>query len=65
MIEERLKICSKCPLNKNDVCSNTLYLDPKTNDVSTTPLKGYYKGCNCYLPSKVKSTTAHCPAEKW
>ena len=44
MIEERLKICKVCPLNNNGICSQKLFYNPKTNDVSTTAKKDYVNG---------------------
>ena len=43
--EERLKICEKCPLVKNEPayglrCDSSKYMDPKTGEVSRTPKSG-------------------------
>lgn len=67
MIEERLEICRKCPICDLDnwICNAKLYLNPITNDVSTTPKDGYIKGCNCKLNWKAKNPNRHCPAKKW
>lgn len=50
----RLSICKTCPLYANDICSSYLYLNPRTNDVSTEPKQGYYKGCGCKISIKIK-----------
>ena len=49
MIEERLRICKVCPLNNNGICSQKLFYNPKTNDVSTTAKKDYVNGCGCVI----------------
>ena len=48
-ITERTKICRSCPICDTDkeICNAKLYLNPETNDVSTTPKPGYIKGCGC------------------
>lgn len=51
-------------MNQNK-CSSTLYIDPKTNSVSSAPKEGYIKGCGCYIPTKIKKEFNHCPANKW
>lgn len=67
MIEERIAICKVCAIYNaaQEKCSNILYLNPENNDVSLTPKDGYIKGCGCYIPTKVKRETNHCPAHKW
>ena len=42
MINERERICRKCPICDLDnwVCNAKLYLNPETNDVSITPKEG-------------------------
>lgn len=67
MIEEREKICKKCPICDLDnwVCNAKLYLNPDTNDVSISPKDGYIKGCGCVLKYKIPNGNKHCPAKKW
>lgn len=67
MIEERTEICRKCPICDLDkwVCNAKLYLNPKTNDVSTIQKKDYIKGCGCILKFKIPNSKKHCPAGKW
>ena len=65
MIEERLRICKVCPLNNNGICSQKLFYNPKTNDVSTTAKKDYVNGCGCVLKFKVRAFGERCPAGKW
>lgn len=66
--QERMKICKICPLFLNSlggICNPKLYLNPKTEDVSTTYKDGYKKGCGCRLLAKTKLVNAHCPNDKW
>lgn len=67
MEEERLAICEKCGIyNKTqNKCSSALYIDPKTNNVSSKLKDGYVRGCGCYIPVKIKKEFNHCPANKW
>lgn len=37
LVEERLKLCRKCPLYNNGVCNQRLFYNPQTGDVSSTP----------------------------
>ena len=48
----RLKICENCGIYDptRRLCNGSLYINPDTNDVSTSPKKGYFKGCSCYIP---------------
>lgn len=66
-ITKRTKICRACAIcdTKNELCNSKLYLNPDTNDVSTTPKKGYIKGCGCHLKPKIENLKKHCPAGKW
>lgn len=66
-IQERTEICSRCPIcnTEKGICNSHLYLNPKTNDVSTKPKKGYIKGCGCYLKRKIELKKSICPAGKW
>lgn len=63
----RFRICEQCGIYDQDrkICNGSLYINPKTNDVSLTQKVGYVKGCNCYIPRKVLNATAKCPAGKW
>lgn len=63
--KERLIICNKCPLNNNGICSQRLFLNPLTNDVSIKAKAGYISGCGCVIKFKVKHEYEHCPAKKW
>lgn len=66
--EYRLNICYKCPIystRMGGLCNNKLWLDPKTNDVSTSKKSGYIRGCGCLLKSKVKNPDSSCIADKW
>lgn len=68
LLQERLKICKKCSLFLNTlggICNPKLYLDPKTEDVSTTYKNGYKKGCGCRINAKARLVNEHCPNDKW
>lgn len=67
MEEERLDICKKCGIYNaaQEKCSSILYINPETNDVSLVEKEGYIKGCGCYIPTKIKRESNHCPAKKW
>lgn len=73
MEEYRLSICHNCGIFNamRDQCNSHLAINPDTNEVCGVgsdgkPLrKGYTKGCGCYIPSKVKNESNHCPAKKW
>jgi hypothetical protein len=67
---KRLEICRDCKLWKDDkvfgeVCNSKLYLNPKTNDISITKIKGYIKGCGCLLELKTRVPKATCIIKKW
>lgn len=66
-IEDRLEICEHCSIyNKNSkVCQASLWINPETNVCSTEPFEGAYKGCGCYIPSKITKEYNKCPAKKW
>lgn len=63
----RLQICMHCGIydSVRQLCNGDLYVNPETNDVSTRPKDGYFKGCSCFIPRKVLKSTAKCPAGKW
>lgn len=67
MIKERTEICKSCPICdlNNWMCNAKLYLNPETNDIRTSPKKGYIKGCGCALELKIPNNNKHCPAGKW
>ena len=66
-IEERRKICEECPIfsSVRGVCNPKLWLNPDTNDVSTSPKAGYIRGCNCHVLIKLRNLNNHCVAGKW
>ena len=66
--EKRMQICRKCPLYKDTlggICNSSLWLNPKTNEISTEQENDYYRGCGCRLQAKTTLATASCPAKKW
>lgn len=66
-VTERTIICRACPIcdTINEMCNAGLYLNPKTNDVSTYSKEGYIKGCGCHLKWKIANRKSKCPAGKW
>ena len=70
LCEERLKICSTCPLFKkqwdgNHRCDGQKYLDPTTMKTSYLPKKGWIRGCGCICEVKCKNPNIHCVAGLW
>ena len=66
--ESRMKICKKCPIFKDvlgGICNSKLWLNPDTNEVSTEPKQGFFRGCGCILKKKVSVSYANCVAGKW
>lgn len=65
--EERWEICRHCPIcnQEKGLCSAELYLNPQTNDISTSPKEGYIKGCGCIISLKIQKEKSKCPANKW
>lgn len=66
--ENRMKICRKCPIFKDvlgGICNSKLWLNPETNEVSTEPKQGFFRGCNCRMQSKTRVPHAVCVAGKW
>lgn len=66
--ESRIRICENCPIyspSNGGICSNSLYLNPQTGDVSTNPLDSYIRGCGCKIKLKAKLEFEKCPVGKW
>ena len=66
---KRMKICSKCKLYKIDnifgaMCNSSLYLNPKTDEISRQEKPGFTEGCGCILSAKTRVPHAHCPVDK-
>ena len=66
-IEDRKEICNSCPIfnPERKVCNPKLWINPNTNEVSTSPKSGFIRGCNCNVYIKMKNLSAHCIAGKW
>lgn len=66
-IDNREEICRKCPIfNPNEItCNSKLWLNPDTNQVSTSAKSGYIRGCGCKLRFKWANIRNHCIAGKW
>ena len=62
---ERLIICSMCPIFSNGKCNSKLWLNPDTDEVSTYARSGYVRGCGCIINVKAKNPNNHCIAGKW
>lgn len=67
---ERIAVCHKCKLLKKDlifgeICNSTLFLNPKTNEMSPIPKPDFYHGCGCVLGSKCRVLDEKCPLGKW
>ncbi len=70
LAEERMAICKKCPLYKDDpdrgeICNPNKYLSPDGEKYSYFKKDGWVKGCSCHLPLKWARQNSHCPAKKW
>ena len=63
--EERLKICSVCPIYNNDKCNSNLWINPDTDEVSTYAKIGYRRGCGCFCKVKARNPNNHCIIGKW
>lgn len=66
--EERMEICRRCPLyldKMGGICNSRLFLNPQTDEVSTSKKLGYIKGCGCRLKAKTALNHSHCVANKW
>ena len=66
-IDERRAICEKCPIYSpaRAICNPSLWLNPDTDEVSTSPKAGYIRGCNCHVLIKMRNLHNHCIAGKW
>jgi len=67
---ERIAVCHKCKLLKRDrifgeICNSTLFLNPRTNELSPIPKPGFKNGCSCVLGSKCRVLDEQCPLGKW
>lgn len=70
LFSTRMKICKDCKLYKKDdlfgpICNSKLYINPKTNETTSTKKDGFFKGCGCMLKSKTRVKNAKCPINKW
>jgi len=66
-IDERKKICEECPIFSpaRGICNPSLWLNPDTNEVSTSAKAGFIRGCNCHVYIKMRNPRNHCVAGKW
>ena len=73
LYNKRRPICNSCPLLttkeilgiETEVCNSDLYLNPKTNEVSTEAKNGFYQGCSCRIGAALRVKDKKCPAGKW
>lgn len=67
--EERVKICKKCPLYAikmgTSVCNSSLWVNPKTGEISKEAKEGFKNGCGCRIYAKTTLLNASCPLNKW
>lgn len=66
--EKRLEICMKCPIYSpryGGICNDKLWLNPETDEISTSRKEGYIRGCGCRLSAKTTLPNASCVAGKW
>lgn len=66
-IKERETICRKCAIYNplRAICNPKLWINPQTNEVSTSAQSGFIRGCGCHVLVKMKNLSAHCVAGKW
>ena len=66
-IDERRDICNNCPIFSPamGLCNPKLWLNPDTNEVSTSAKSGFIRGCGCHILIKMRTLTNHCIAGKW
>lgn len=66
-IENRLSICKKCPIYSPNrgICNPKLWMNPDTEEVSTTGRAGFIRGCGCSVYFKIKNPSNHCNLGKW
>lgn len=65
IFNSRKNICLNCPLKNGNTCNPSLFIHPKTLEVSKTSKQGYAKGCGCRLSAKQRSPNDKCPAGFW
>lgn len=71
--QERMEICKKCPLYKEDsfygvICNNAKYIkinEDGSESTSYFPRSGYTRGCGCNLHKSVANPKKHCIVNKW
>ena len=68
--QERLAICEKCPLYKNDklygaVCDSNKFISQDGTKWSWFRKEGYVRGCGCHLKQKSKKPNSHCIIKLW
>lgn len=69
LYNERMEICKKCPLYKEDkmrgpVCDSNKYISKDGTKWSWFKKEGYVKGCGCGL-TKAKNPRNHCIIGLW
>lgn len=70
LAKERLTICKKCPLFKDDpekgyICNPAKYLSPDGETTSYFAKPGWVRGCSCLILLKINKIQNHCVAKKW
>lgn len=69
LYKERIQICRNCKLLMETklfgaICNPNIYLNPITNETSSTAKAGFKNGCGCVLSSKCRVKEVHCPLNK-
>lgn len=70
LFNERMEICKKCPLYKEDkirgpICDSNKFISSDGTKWSWFRKEGYIRGCGCHLTSKIRSQNNSCIVGKW
>lgn len=73
LYNKRKPICNSCKLKikidilgkQVELCNPNIYLNPITNETSSTLKEGFYKGCGCRLEASTRVKDKVCPTGKW
>lgn len=70
MFNERMEICKKCPLYKEDsirgpICDSNKFISPDGTKWSWFRRDGYIRGCGCSLRRSLSNVNKKCICGKW
>lgn len=70
MFNERMEICKKCPLYKEDpirgpICDSNKFISPDGTKWSWFKKDGYKRGCSCALKKALYNPNKTCVGGKW